>query len=158
MSTFGSNKTDWSVGFNGAGRSPVIPELCCRISYVWVCDTGNCSWSIFRAMWKQDWLSFFIWGFLVGTISCGFLRLFSMKKKKKTNPSWNLNLEEKKVKGAVCSYVVHSAALSQSCPYRSWQILGCHRRLPGLESLYFMLQPLAESHSPTWSASSLYWT
>lgn len=156
MSTFGSHKRDLSTGFNGADSSLVIPELCCRISYMWVCDIRNCSWSIFKVMCKQAWLSFFIWGFLVGAIFCGFFRLFSIKKKKK---SWNLNLQEKKVKGVVCSYVVHSPALSQSCPYCSWQILGCHRRLPGMQSLSFMLQPLAESDSPsTWSVFSLYWT
>lgn len=154
MSAFGSHKIDLSTGFSGADRAPVITELCYRISYVWVCDIGNCSWSISKAMWKQACLGFFIWGFLVGATSCGFFRLFSIKKKK----SWNLNLQENKVKGALCSCVVHSSALSQSCPFCSWQILGCHLS-PGMESLSSMLQPLAESDSPsTSSVFSLYWT
>lgn len=49
---------------------------------------------------------------LVGTLSCSFYRLFSEKKKLKSSP-------HEEVKGAVCSSVLCSPALGQSCPCRS---------------------------------------
>lgn len=75
---------------------------------------------------------------LVGTLSCSFYRLFSEKKKLKSSP-------HEEVKGAVCSSVLFPC----SGPELPLQILGCHQRLSGTESLSFMLQLLVESDSPT---------
>lgn len=150
MSTFGSHKTDLGTGFNGAERSPVITEPCCRISRVWVGAVGNCGWSIFKTTLSRPG----------SAASCGgyqwelFLVAFSgfpqgkkrLKLKSPGKEGWRGPVQQ----GAsfLCSkpeLPISFLAEPQMPLKASWDG----------ELSFSMLQPLAESQSPsTWSVFS----